>query len=763
MPPPISRLAFARLLPLRAHWRSRNRQTTIVGLYIVLCLAAVPIYFATDTVMPDGLASTAAYLVPSLLALLGLLILRASRASTRDAQYQRSLAAVLSNASEALAVVGPDGVIRIANHAAEEIIGVSGNESVGRSILDFMKLVHPDDRPGNTERMTAVLARPGTSGAGEIRVLTSAGEYRWLNVTATNRTSDPAIGGVVMTFHDVTAQHISQQHLARLAAAVEQADEAVIISDPTGRIEYVNPAFERITGYAATEAVGQNPRMLNSGRQPASYYQAMWATLTAGRPWVADFVNRRRDGTEYQSSAVISSIRDADGSITGYVGVSRDVTAERRDEAHAAQVARERALIAETIRAIDTREPAEAIAGAICSRVVNLPDVATSALVIFELDGRAMPYGIVSSTGEQLPRRRLPRERVEEVLAQAHKGPWIEAWNDRPWHPYNEVLGSRGVKAVAYAPIRDGGEVVGYLLISSAADNAEEALSAALPALVEFADVSGTLIGPKVAERTRAQEVRRRVGRIIEESTFLPVFQPIVDITTDHVVGFEALTRFNDGTPPEEQFAEAAAAGMGRQLEMATTARAIAAARDLPAGAWLNINASPALITGGNGFAQLVLNSERPLVVELTEHEQVRDYAHFRSAVQQLGPNVRLAVDDAGAGFASLRHILELQPSFVKLDRALITNLGTDQARQALVAGMKHFARNAGFWIIAEGVESEDDVAALRVLDVHYAQGYFLGRPEPTSLSAVHAGRRRAANGELRRPGQQEQVRLALP
>lgn len=698
--------------------------------------------------------------------LVALLLLRAYQSSAREALRERRMAALLTNASDALAVLAADGRVLFSNPAAERMFGVANERSSGRSALDFMGLAHPDDQATGAAWMAKVLARSNSSDSAEFRVCGTDGRYRWVAVTASNRLADPAVGGVVLHFRDVTEGHFAAERLARLAAAVEQADEAVVISDPAGRIEYVNPAFERMTGYAAAEAVGENPRLLKSGRQPASFYEMMWATLTAGQPWIADFVNRRKDGSEYQSSAVISSIRGSDGTITGYVGVSRDVTAERHEEARAAQLARERALITETIRAIDTRESAEGMAGAICNRVVNLPDVATSALVIFELDGRAIPYGIVSSTGEQLPRRRLPRARVEEVRAQADKGPWIEAWHDRPGHPYNELLVSRGVKAVAYAPIRNGDQVFGYLLISSAADHAEEALSAAMPALVELADVSAALIGPKVAEHTRAEEVRQRVANIIDRNAFIPVFQPIVDIWNDRVVGFEALTRFANGNAPDEQFAEATAAGMGKQLELAATTQAIAAARDLPAGAWLNVNASPALVLGGNGFAQLVLNSERPLVVELTEHELVRDYGQFRAAMRRLGPNVRLAVDDAGAGFASLRHILELQPSFVKLDRALTSNIGDDKARQALVAGMKHFARDAGFWIIAEGVETEAELQALRELDIHYAQGFLLGEPQPISTSQQRASAGRAAQ-PARTPdqdtGRSEPVRLALP
>ncbi len=743
--------------------RSQPRLVGITGLYLAASVVAMLICYAAG-----GVAGALGCLLVLSLGLAALLFALTWEAFRQQAHHERRIAVLLANASEALAVTGPDGRVRLANPAAERLFGVTSEAVVGHSLMEFLSRLHPDDRAANSERMAQLLSTPGASQSAEVRLLTDDAEYRLIQVTSDNRTADPAVGGVVVSFHDVTDQRASENKIARLAAAVEQADEAVVISDPTGRIEYVNPAFERVTGYTAAEALGGNPRMLNSGRQPASFYHSMWSTLTAGQPWVADFINRRKDGTEYQSSAVISSIRDDDGVITGYVAVSRDVTAERRTEVRAAQLARERALIAETIRTIDTRKPVETIAATICGRIIGLPDVATSALVIFGLDGRAVPYGIVSADGEALPRRPLPARRVEEVRAQAMKGPWIEAWHDRPWHPYNEVLGRLGVRAVAYAPIRVGGGVIGYLLISSASEDAEGVLSAALPALVEFADLSAALVGPKIAEWTKVEEVRGRLTRVIEQGSFMAVFQPIVDITNGRVVGYEALTRFDGGASPEEQFAEAAAAGMGKQLELATATRALEDAEALPPGAWLNINASPALILGGNGFAQLVQNADRPMVIELTEHEQIRDYAEFRSAVRRLGPSVRLAVDDAGAGFASLRHILELQPSFVKLDRALITNLGSDQARQALVAGMKHFAKTAGFWIIAEGVETEDDLNALRVLDIHYAQGYLLGRPEPTTPQRPSKRRDGSGGGRVNAGAQKgdtdarKPVRLAL-
>jgi EAL domain-containing protein (putative c-di-GMP-specific phosphodiesterase class I) len=130
----------------------------------------------------------------------------------------------------------------------------------------------------------------------------------------------------------------------------------------------------------------------------------------------------------------------------------------------------------------------------------------------------------------------------------------------------------------------------------------------------------------------------------------------------------------------------------------------------------------------------------RQLVVEITERSAVEDYGAIRSALERMGDETSLAVDDAGAGFSSLRHIIELSPRFVKLDIGLVRGVDTDAARQALIAGMVHFANEIGCVLVAEGIETEAERRALRRLGVSFGQGYLLGRPVPAEVLA--GGRR---------------------
>ena len=231
------------------------------------------------------------------------------------------------------------------------------------------------------------------------------------------------------------------------------------------------------------------------------------------------------------------------------------------------------------------------------------------------------------------------------------------------------------------------------------------------------------------AAGTEGARAREYILATIADRAFRPVFQPIVELRLDEIVGYEALTRFNDGTDPEVVFAQAAVVGLGIELEIVTLEASLSASRDLPESTWLNLNASPDLIMARQPLLRLIRGSSRHLVIEVTEHTAILDYAAFRAAVAELGPDVELAVDDAGVGFSSLRHILELSPAFVKLDRWLVKDLQDDRPRQAMIVALRHFSRATGCRLIAEGIEVERELTALQSLDIRLGQGFLVGHP----------------------------------
>lgn len=230
---------------------------------------------------------------------------------------------------------------------------------------------------------------------------------------------------------------------------------------------------------------------------------------------------------------------------------------------------------------------------------------------------------------------------------------------------------------------------------------------------------------PGARERTSAD-----VGDVIHAGGPAMVFQPVRDLVSLEVVGYEALSRFGDGGLPDEWFARAATVGLGVELELAAVRGALSRLPDVPADTYLAVNLSAAAVCSDalpTALADLDLSA---VVVELTEQTGVPDYTAMRERVAWLRDRGgRVAIDDAGAGYAGLQRILEMAPDVIKLDRGLVHDVAADQARQALVSALTWFARRTGATLVAEGVETEAEVDVLRDLGVPLGQGFHLGRP----------------------------------
>jgi EAL domain-containing protein (putative c-di-GMP-specific phosphodiesterase class I) len=184
-------------------------------------------------------------------------------------------------------------------------------------------------------------------------------------------------------------------------------------------------------------------------------------------------------------------------------------------------------------------------------------------------------------------------------------------------------------------------------------------------------------------------------------------------------------------------FRQAADVGLGEALELLAIERAIEAFDTLPAAASLSVNASPDTLCSPKLIDIVRAAPADRLIVELTEHAVIADYARFNAAVSGLRERgIRLAVDDAGSGFASLRHILDVHPEIIKLDMALTRHIDRDDGRRALASALCDFAGNLGAQVIAEGIEEQQELDELLGLGIEYGQGYLLGRPGPV----IHAG-----------------------
>jgi EAL domain-containing protein (putative c-di-GMP-specific phosphodiesterase class I) len=290
-----------------------------------------------------------------------------------------------------------------------------------------------------------------------------------------------------------------------------------------------------------------------------------------------------------------------------------------------------------------------------------------------------------------------------------------------------------GIGAYAGVPVMlPDGEIYGMLCcIGSEAHNEIDAGD------VRFMRVLADLLSEEVLRRRPLDQERAAIGARIDHAIsgggLRMVYQPIVRLDSREMVGVEALSRFDGGpSTPDRWFHEAAGIGRGVELELASFRLAAASIPLLPPSAYMSLNASPELITRfGKRELPVDLVCDRVLL-EITEHARIDDYPALLEALAPLrARGMRIAIDDAGAGYSSFRHILLIKPDVIKLDISIVRDIDKDSSRRALAAALISFSSEINATLVAEGVETQRERETLLSLGATLGQGYLFARPGP--------------------------------
>jgi EAL domain-containing protein (putative c-di-GMP-specific phosphodiesterase class I)/FixJ family two-component response regulator len=306
---------------------------------------------------------------------------------------------------------------------------------------------------------------------------------------------------------------------------------------------------------------------------------------------------------------------------------------------------------------------------------------------------------------------------------------------------------SPGTRVIALSAYEDRKNVmemlragaVGYLVKGTAADELVHGIEIVAQGGTSLsAEVLGGVVA-ELATQLRREEIEQEadqalrgdIERFVSGHGVWMVFQSIVDLETRHRIGEEALARFGSipVKPPDQWFAEATALELGLQLQLRTLKESLDALPKIQDGVFLAVNCSHHA-AGSSEFADRLEGVEERIVLEITEHEAIEDYGTLARALAPLRERgLRVAVDDVGAGYASLRHALQLAPDMVKMDISLTRGIDRDAGRRALAAALISFAGETNMTIVAEGIETAGELLALRELGVRYGQGFYLSRP----------------------------------
>lgn len=619
-----------------------------------------------------------------------------------------------------------------ANPAACELFGLPRGRLIGESLGRLMAAPRP---AGDLLTTSAEFLDAGEC-RGDIRIERPDGTVRDAEFVAN---SGYAPGRNLAILRDHTERRAAETALAATEARFRMSVEAMLdpfailiaMRDATGTIvdfaiEFANEPLIRLFGLETGHVITSSLLRALPAHATSGLFDAYRGVVDTGLPYVRDEVvleDQLANGNLVRLAMDLRVVRLGDG-----VAVSgREVSAAVKARTALAQ----RIAFADALGRLEQRETPEETGRDLTDAIGQLPGIDVATLLTFDESGDMTVLAVSAPAAYPVEAgQTIPRDRADYLRRQSIDGPWSEAWGPDDEHPGGAFLTSLGLAGAAYAPITNTNGPIGLVGLGTFDSKFAARISDQLPAAIEFAAAARSLIAGPLGLRRATRASHRRVMGLIQGRRSHPVFQPVVDLASGRAIGYEALTRFDDGIRPDLVFAEAERAGVGLELEEATLADAVTGSYELTAGPWLSLNVSAELILSGDRLARILGRRTRPIILEITEHDSIADYKAVRDAIAALGPDVRVAVDDAGAGVANFTHIVELRPDFVKVDASLIHGVDHDLTRQALIAGLRHFTEATQGWVIAEGVETEDERQTLLGMDLTIGQGYLFGRPD---------------------------------
>ena len=670
----------------------------------------------------------------------------------RTAELQQSeshLQAIIAAEPECIKIVDAHGLLTEMNPAGLAMIEADSLEQVrGR---DVKALLAPEYREAFAAMHQRVLA--GESLQMEFEVLGLKGGRRWMETHAAPMWDRGQLVQLAVT-RDISERKGAQAKLLLAASVFGHAGEGIIITDTKGTIVDVNDAFTRITGYSREDAIGQNPRILSSGRLDQGFYAAMWNALIEQGHWSGEIWNRRKNGEVYAELITISAVRDGQGSTQHYVALFSDITAIKAHQSQLEHIAHFDALTNLPNRVLLADRLQQAMAQA--QRRQQLV-----AVVFLDLDGFKEVNDLHGhESGDQvlitLAQRMKEALREGDTLARIGGDEFVAVLIDLEDPSASVPLLNRLLMAAALpVPVGDLTLQVSTSLGVTFYPQAQDVEADQLLRQADQAMYQAKLAGKKrywVFDAAQDDSLRshheslERIRLALENNEFVLHYQPKVNMHTGQVVGAEALIRWQH---PENGLLTPAAflpviedhplaVDVGdwvintalSQMELWH-----AAGLDLP----VSVNIGARQLQQANFVDRLqAILANHPLVsptsleLEVLETSALADMAQVSQVIEacaQIG--VKFALDDFGTGYSSLTYLKRLRVALLKIDQSFVRDMLDDPDDMAILQGVIGLAAAFKREVIAEGVETVAHGTALLHLGCELAQGYGIARPMP--------------------------------
>lgn len=665
---------------------------------------------------------------------------------------------LLSSSGSGIIALDTEARCRLVNPAAATLLGFTDpDDLIGKGLLPFIvgderhrvDWQHPGERAVRIEQV-ALQRDDGSRFPAELRSFPMWRDREW--------------AGTVVLFDDISERLRTQEQLNKLSRAVEQSPVTVIITDLEGRIEYVNPRFEELTGYGEEEVLGKTPRLLKSGYHPEAMYRELWTTVLSGHEWRGELYNRKKNGELFWESASISPIRSPDsGRITHLLAVKEDITDRKHAEEQLVRQASYDALTDLPNRLLATDRLEHALAQArrhgrnVVLMFIDLDNFKHVNDTLGHAAGDDLLLGVVGRwravLREEDTLARFGGDEFLLILSDYNREGFPEAVARKlldalhtPFHLHEQELVVSASIGLALFP--DDGRTAAELLRD--ADAAMYSAKAAGRNTYRF-------FTPAMNARSqRRLQVESQLRHALADDELDLHFQPQVCLANDRIVGLEALVRWDNktlgGVGPDEFIPVAEESGLILGIGEWVLRRAVTLQaewrRITPVA--IAINVSPRQLETP-GFADKTLAMIERLgadpsgiEVELTESMLVANPEATGRVLEELKTaGLRLALDDFGTGYSSLSYLQRFPFDILKIDRRFVADLPSNAESLALTRSIITMAHDLGMKVVAEGVETAAQRTVLHEAGCDQIQGYLISRPLPhTEIADLLRGRK---------------------
>ncbi len=664
----------------------------------------------------------------------------------------RKLGRALEQSPTSVIITSIDGIIEYVNPKFEEVSGYTAKEAIGQNPRI---LKSGDKTPEDYKKMWDTLLA-GKEWRGTFHNKRKDGRIYWESASISPlRDEEGKITHFIAVKEDVTAQKRAEEQLRMNATVFDTTSEGIMVTDADNIIKTVNPAFSRITGYEAEEVVGHSPGILSSGRHTKAFYEQMWGAVSQNGYWSGEIWNRRKDGSVYPEWLSIAAIKNESGIVKEYVAVFSDISKHKQDEEKIRYQANFDALTGLPNRSLLTDRLTQAILSA------NREEWKL-ALLFIDLD----QFKVVNDTfghvmGDELLQMVATRIRecVREVDTVARFGgdEFVVLMQDVTDLEAPALVASKVIAEVTgsftlYQREIYIGASIGITVYPDDANTPDALLRNADMAMYQAKEQGRNnyqFFTPSMQRHTiERQQLEQDLRQALQRNELELFYQPVVDAETSKVCSLEALLRWNHAKkgriPPDLFISLAEDCGLIGPIGEWVVKEACTQLSLLHRYGYehlsmaINLSSRQRELGLETEFLKQVLVDTglkgESVTLEITESLLMRDTEEsvkWLSRFKELG--VKLSVDDFGTGYSSLSYLKRFPVDVLKIDRSFVSDLPQDSDSATLVRTIIGMANSLNLGLVAEGVETEDQVAFLTAEGCNVLQGYFYARPMPVA------------------------------